>query len=175
MLLKRRKMGEVQRLKIRVCDIFCFLLWRNSLVRDNKKMELDKEIFIDFNSIILWHKSEDINKESLFPKFQLIPILRFQVTHDYVCFIAPIDYCVELHLVDKTFCETCSHFILKGFQCNFFGEMCFLEESYEKMQKNSNFDNFESVLYSKSGSMPLNPMYYFSLIFLYIVGAGGWY
>ena len=34
--------------------------------------------------------------------------------------------------------------------------MCFLEESYEKMQKNSNFENFESTLYSKSGSMPLN-------------------
>ena len=24
-----------------------------------------------------------------------IPILRFQVMHDYVCFLAPIDYCVE--------------------------------------------------------------------------------
>ena len=34
-------------------------------------------------------------KKSLFPKFQLIPILRFQVMHDYVCFIAPIDHCVE--------------------------------------------------------------------------------
>ena len=38
-----------------------------------------------------------INKRSLFPKFQLIPILRFQVMHDYVCSIAPgpIDNCVE--------------------------------------------------------------------------------
>ena len=34
-------------------------------------------------------------KNTLFPKFQLIPILRFQVMHDYVRFIAPIDYCVE--------------------------------------------------------------------------------
>ena len=41
------------------------------------------------------HKSEDINKKSLFPQFQLIPILRFQVMRDYVCFIAPIEYCVE--------------------------------------------------------------------------------
>ena len=41
------------------------------------------------------HKSEDINNKSLFPKFQLIPILRVQVMYDYVCFIAPIDYCVE--------------------------------------------------------------------------------
>ena len=57
-----------------------------------------KGIFSDFNNIFLWHKSEDINQKSLFPKFQLIPILRFQVMHDYmlyVCFIAPIDYCVE--------------------------------------------------------------------------------
>ena len=23
----------------------------------------------------------------------------------YVCFIAPIDYCVELSLLDETFCE----------------------------------------------------------------------
>ena len=37
-----------------------------------------------------------LTKKSLFPKFQLIQILRFQVMqpYDYVCFIAPIDYCV---------------------------------------------------------------------------------
>ena len=40
-------------------------------------------------------ESEDVNKNSVFPKFQLIPILRFQVMHDHVCFIAPMDYCVE--------------------------------------------------------------------------------
>ena len=54
-----------------------------------------KGIFSDSNNIFLWYESEDINKKSLFPKFQLIPILRFQVMHDYVCSIAPIDYCVE--------------------------------------------------------------------------------
>ena len=54
-------------------------------------------VFSDFNNIFLWHGSEDINKKAyqVFPKFQLIPILHFQVMHDYVCFIAPIDYCVE--------------------------------------------------------------------------------
>ena len=39
-----------------------------------------------------------VYKKSLFPKFYLIPILRFQVMHDYhLYFIAPIaiDYCVE--------------------------------------------------------------------------------
>ena len=41
----------------------------------------------------------------LVPKFQLIPVLRFQVMHDYVCFIAPIDYCVGKSLVYETFSE----------------------------------------------------------------------
>ena len=31
------------------------------------------------------------NKKTLISKFQLIPILRFWVMQDYVCFIAPID------------------------------------------------------------------------------------
>ena len=43
-----------------------------------------KGIVSDSSKIILWHESEDINKKSLFPKFQLLPILRFQVMHDYV-------------------------------------------------------------------------------------------
>ena len=55
-----------------------------------------KGIVSDSNNIILWHESEDVNKKSLLPKFQLILILRFQVMHDYVRFIAPIDYWVEL-------------------------------------------------------------------------------
>ena len=54
-----------------------------------------KGIVSDSNSIFLWHESEDMNKKSLFPQFQPIPILRFQVMHDYVCFIAPINCCDE--------------------------------------------------------------------------------
>ena len=54
-----------------------------------------KGIVSDSNNIFLWYESEDINKESLFPKFHLIPILRFQVMYDYAFFTAPIDYCVE--------------------------------------------------------------------------------
>ena len=49
--------------------------------------------FSNFIYIFLWHESEDINKKK--GLFQLIPILSFKVMHDYVCFIAPIDYCVE--------------------------------------------------------------------------------
>ena len=41
-----------------------------------------KGIFSDFNNIFLWHESEDVHKKSLFPKFQLIPILRF---HAWLC------------------------------------------------------------------------------------------
>ena len=55
--------------------------------------------------------------------------------HDYVCFITPIDCCVELIIVDKTFFENCSPCILKWFRPNSFGEMCFLEESYERQFK----------------------------------------
>ena len=83
-------------------------------------------MFHDFH-IFLRHESEDINQKSLFPKFQLIPILRFQDMHDYVCFIAPIDYFVEKSLVYETFCENCPHFLLKWFQPNSFEEVCFLE------------------------------------------------
>ena len=74
-------------------------------------------------------------QKSLYPKFQLIPILRFQIMHDYVCFIVPIDYCVEKSLMYETLCENCSHFILKWFQPNSFEEECFLEESDKNMQK----------------------------------------
>ena len=67
--------------------------------------------------------------------------------HDYVCFIAPIDL--------ETFYENCSHFILKWFQPNSFGELCFVEMGYGNMQKIPIFENFESALYSTSASMPL--------------------
>ena len=74
-------------------------------------------------------------QKSLFPKFQLIPILHFQVMHDYVYFIDPIDYCVEKVLCPRLFFENCSHFILKWFQPNSFGEMCFLEECTTNIKK----------------------------------------
>ena len=37
-----------------------------------------------------------------------------------------------------------------------FEEVCFLEESYENMQKKSNFENFESALYLTSGTLPVS-------------------
>ena len=83
-----------------------------------------------------WYESENIYKKGLFPKFQLIPILHFQVMHDLCCFIAPIDYCVEFSQNRRPdFLWNCSHFILKCLQPNSFREMCFLEKSYKKMHK----------------------------------------
>ena len=59
-------------------------------------------------------------------------------------------------LVHKTFYENCSHFILKWFQPNSFGEVCFLEKELRKYAKNS---NFEGALYLTSGSMPLRKFF----------------
>ena len=77
-------------MKIICCFKFFYLY-----CRAYHKLPTLKGIFSDFLNIFLWHESEDINQKSLFPKFQLIPVLHFQVMHDYVCFIAPIDYCVK--------------------------------------------------------------------------------
>ena len=54
-----------------------------------------KEYSVIFTTPFYGMNQKKQKKKSLFPKFQLIPILHFQVMHDYVCFIAPIDYCVE--------------------------------------------------------------------------------
>ena len=47
-------------------------------------MILLKGIVSDSNNIFLWHESKDVNQKRLFPKSQLIPVLRLQVMHDYV-------------------------------------------------------------------------------------------
>ena len=75
----------------------CILCRASNAVPVQTKSQLRsiKGIFSDSYSIFLWHESKDIDKKSLFPKFQLIPILRFQVMCDYVCFNAPKNYCVE--------------------------------------------------------------------------------
>ena len=62
--------------------------------------------FYDMNKKIL-------TKTSLFPKYQLIPILHLQVMHDYVHWHYSIDFCVELILVDEDLCESCFYFTLK--------------------------------------------------------------
>ena len=59
-----------------------------------------------------------------FPKFQLIPILCFQVLYDYVHWHCSVDYRTKSILVDETSCENCFDFTLKWFLLNYFGEMC---------------------------------------------------
>ena len=59
-------------------NLTCFVLYLkiiNTFLKKKKCMHL-KGIFSDSNNIFLWHKSENINKKRLFPKFQLILILR---------------------------------------------------------------------------------------------------
>ena len=70
-------------------------------------------------------------------KFQLIPMLCFQILHDYACSIAPTGYCVELNIVDETFCENCSHFVHSE-KIHSFGEICFTE-NVQKMLKIHHF------------------------------------
>ena len=67
----------------------------SSRLNKNLLTAFNKGIFSDFRKIFSWLESEDTNQKSLFPKFKLMPISRFQLMHDYVCFIAPIDYWVE--------------------------------------------------------------------------------
>ena len=50
----------------------------------------------------------------------------------------------------ETFGENCSNFILKWFQPNPFGELCFLEESYGNMQKFKFWKIWESPLFNIS-------------------------
>ena len=96
-----------------------------------------KGIVSDSNNIFLWHESEEINKTSSFPKFQLIPISRFQVMHDYACFIAPIDYCVDRLSVKIALMSYWSDFSLIPF-----GGIVLLRGELWKYAKNSNFEIF---------------------------------
>ena len=56
--------------------------------------------------------STTTTKKRLFPKFQLIPISRLQVMHDYVHWHCHIDCCVKLILVDENLCENYFYFTL---------------------------------------------------------------
>ena len=59
-------------------------------------------IVSDYNNIFVLHKSEDINKNRLFQKLQLILILCLQVMHDYVHWHCSTDYSVKLSLGHET-------------------------------------------------------------------------
>ena len=118
-----------------------------------------KGIFSDSNNIFLLYESEDINKKSLFPKFQLIPILRFQVMHDYVYSIAPIHCCVEKSLVSETFLWKLLSFHAEMISAQLLWGSVLLGGVHQKYAKKSHFKNFESALYLTSVSMPLKSRY----------------
>ena len=63
----------------------------------------------------------------------------------------------------ETFCENCSHFLLKWFHSNSLGEVCFYGGELWKYAKSSNFENFENALYLTSGSMPLIDLWFSKL------------
>ena len=87
----------------------------------------------------------------LFQKFQLMP----KISYAWSCvFHCTGNYCLEVIVVDETFCENSSHFILKWFQPYPFKEICLLEESNNKIQKIQILTIFESAIYTKSGIMP---------------------
>ena len=96
---------------------------------------IQHQVFSDSSSIILWHELEDMNKKVYLQNFSWFQFYVSKLCMIYMCFIAPIDYCIKLSLVYETFCKICSHFILKWFQPNASEEMCFSEESYEMTQK----------------------------------------
>ena len=86
------------------CTFYCYCKWIDFLSPQfdtectdfiHLQFLIFEGTFSDFHNIFLWHEWEAYKPKSLFTKFQLIPILCFQVRHDYMCFIDPIDYCVE--------------------------------------------------------------------------------
>ena len=82
------------------------------------------------SNIFLWHESEDITKEKkLFPKFQLIRILRLQVMHDYVHWQRSIDYYVKYRW--RYFMWKLPSFHTKMILLNSFAEMDFLKKYYK--------------------------------------------
>ena len=112
----------------------------------------------DSNNIILWHESEDINLKSLFPKFQLIPILRLP-SYAWLCVI----HCFHRLLCwinsrVRDFSVKLLSFHTKMILAWFLWGIVFLRGELRKYAKKSSFENFESALYSTSVSIPLSQL-----------------
>ena len=79
------------------------VFWGSNFVVQNTKFTLFcvEKANYEKQSMILATSFYDKNwkiltkKTVLFPKFQLIPILRLQVMHDYVHLYCSVDYCVK--------------------------------------------------------------------------------
>ena len=141
-----------------------------------------KGILSDSINIFLLHKSEDINIQESFPKFQLIPILCLQVMHDYVHWHSSIDYCVKqsryVHwhssidycvkqsLVDETLCKKRLSFYKEMISAQFLWGNVLLGRKLQIDATNLNFEIFESVLYMKSGCIPLTSFFHVIILLL---------
>ena len=68
--------------------------------------------------------------------------------HDHAVLHCSIDYCVELIIVEDNFYENCSNTEMISL-----GNVL-LRGELQIDANNSYFENFESALYMKSGSMP---------------------
>ena len=122
------------------------VLWLQSVIKQTVS-DSNNIFFITYQKILTKKVTGKISDDSN---------LGLQVMNNYVHWHCSTDYCVKLNPVNETSSENCSYFKQKWFLLIFFGEMSFLEESYKKMQKNSNFEIYESVLYMKFESMPFN-------------------
>ena len=112
-----------------------------------------KGIFSDFNNILLCHESEDINNKSLFPKFQLIPILHFS-SYAWLC---------VFHYSHRLLWKLLS-FHTEIISASFLWASVLLRGELRKYAKNS---NFESALYSTSGRVPVSRGLFFFLLFFF--------
>ena len=109
---------------------FCTIFFKPPL-----QLVVFKGIFSNSNNIFFWHESEDINKKAYIQNFSWFQFCVFKL-----CMIMCVSLTTLTTVLHKVLCprlsgETCSHFILKWFQPNSIGEVCFLEESYKNMQK----------------------------------------
>ena len=85
----------------------------------------------------------DINKERLFPKFQIFQFYIYKL-HEYVYWHCFIDYCVKLSFVNETLCKKWLSFHKEMVSAKFLWGKMLLGE---KLQM-----DFESALYLTSGS-----------------------
>ena len=98
-------------------------------------------------SVILTTSFQDMHKRSIFPEFQLIPILHLQVMHTHTLLYTLI--CWINYRLWK-FMRTFLHFIPKWFLQNSFREICYLGRARNRCK---NFKHFESTLQMKSENM----------------------
>ena len=108
-----------------------------------------KGIVTDSKNIFLWHESEHINKKK--------KLIKISVDSNFT--LSSYAWLCAFHCSHRLLCwrnsrVNCAYFTLNWFQPNSFWGIVLLGGELRKYAKNSNFENFESALYSTSVSMP---------------------